>query len=75
MDTIGKQIAARRKLLKLTQSTFAEKMEISIDSIKSYESDRMNPSIDVLKKMSAVFNCDLVIKFEQIKKIISKKQK
>lgn len=75
MDTIGKQIAAKRKLFKLTQSAFAEKMDISIDSIKSYESDRMNPSIDILKKMSVVFNCDLVIKFEEIKKNITKKQK
>ncbi|MDR6776251.1 MULTISPECIES: helix-turn-helix domain-containing protein [Paenibacillus] len=52
---IGEKVKEQRKLMGLTQPQLAEKIEMSIDSIKKLETNRMNPSIDTLNKLIKFF--------------------
>lgn len=61
---IGKQIAAKRKLAGLTQPQLAERLELGLDAIKSYETGRRLPSIEVLKKIAEVLECTLTISLD-----------
>ena len=55
--TIGNRIKEQRKILKLTQPQLAEKINMSIDSIKKMETDKMTPSVETLSKLADLFGC------------------
>lgn len=64
VEPIGKQIAIKRKIAGLTQPQFAQKLGLGIDIIKSYETGRRIPSIEVLKKIAEVLECTLNISLD-----------
>jgi len=51
MMTIGKNIKARRKMLKITQRTLAELAGVSINTLTKIERGEANPSFEVLEKI------------------------
>lgn len=57
--TTGSRIKYYRKKLNLTQSELAEKIDVGPTAISNYESDYSLPRIDVLSKMSKLFNVDI----------------
>lgn len=55
--TLGTRIKEQRKLLGLTQPQLAEKINMSINSIKQLETDRVRPSLETLEKLCDLFGC------------------
>lgn len=53
--TIGGRIAARRKLLNLSQEALAEKLDISRQAVSKWESDAAIPEIDKLIALSKLY--------------------
>ena len=51
MDTIGKQIKRRRKLLGVTQKQLADLSGIGINTLTKIERGEGNPTLDVLNKV------------------------
>ena len=51
----GKRFRYYRKLAKLTQKDAAEKLGINDYQLGNYETNRSQPSLEVLKKMSKVY--------------------
>lgn len=54
--TMGQRIAARRKLLNLSQEALAERLDISRQAISKRESDAAIPEIDKLIALSKLYN-------------------
>lgn len=54
--TFGKRMSCLRNKIDLTQLELANKVEMSIYTIKSLETDRVNPSIDTFIKLADLFN-------------------
>lgn len=54
--TMGQRIAARRKLLNLSQEALAERLDISRQAISKWESDAAIPEIDKLIALSKLYN-------------------
>ena len=54
--TLGQRIAARRKVLGLSQEAFGEKMGISRQAISKWEADATTPEIEKLIIMSKLFD-------------------
>lgn len=50
--TIGERIKAARKAVKMTQAQLAESSNISLSSIRRYESGTSNPTLDILIRMA-----------------------
>ncbi len=53
---IGNNLKLIRKSLKLTQSEFANKIEVSRSCVQHWETNYTEPSIQNLRKMKEVFN-------------------
>lgn len=53
MNTLGKQIKARRKLLKITQSQLADLSGVGINTLTKIERGEGNPTLD---KVNAVLD-------------------
>ena len=56
---LSEKIKQIRKVNKLTQEQFAEKMLVSRTAVSKWESGTCYPSIDSLKYMSKIFNVSL----------------
>ena len=56
---VGAKIKEIRKINKLTQKEFAKKIGVSEISIRKYESEERNPSLEVLAKISTELDIDL----------------
>lgn len=54
--TLGQRIAARRKLLNLSQETLAEQLEVSRQAVSKWESDGAIPEIDKLITLGKIFD-------------------
>ena len=54
--TMGQRIAARRKLLNLSQEALAERLDISRQAVSKWESDAAIPEIDKLIALSKLYN-------------------
>lgn len=54
--TLGQRIAARRKVLGLSQEAFGEKMGVSRQAISKWEADATTPEIEKLIIMSKLFD-------------------
>lgn len=47
----GKRVKALRKSLGLTQSELAQRLKVSIDTLRSYEHDARRPSLGVQRRL------------------------
>ena len=57
--SLGTNIQYLRKLNKLTQEQFAEKMGITRQTVSRWESDEVTPELNKLVEMCAMFSCKL----------------
>ncbi len=57
--SLGTNIQYLRKLNKLTQEQFAEKMSITRQTVSRWESDEVTPELSKLVEICAVFSCKL----------------
>jgi putative transcriptional regulator len=51
IQTIGKQIQERRRLLKITQGDLSEISGVSLRTIKSLEKGEVNPTVEILTRV------------------------
>ena len=54
---LGERITKLRKKLKLTQEELAEKIYVTDKTISSWESNRTEPSLETIIKLSEILNC------------------
>ena len=59
MLKIGQKIKAARKIKRITQDELANIIGVSDKSISAYESDRANPPLNVVEKISKATNQSL----------------
>ncbi len=59
MLKIGQKIKAARKIKRITQDELARVIGVSDKSISAYESDRANPPLNVVEKISKATNQSL----------------
>lgn len=57
--SIGSNIQYLRYLNQMTQEQFAEKMNVSIQTVSSWESDEVTPELSKLVDMSSLFSCKI----------------
>ncbi|MFS0837272.1 helix-turn-helix domain-containing protein [Paenibacillus sp. 1P03SA] len=57
--SIGSRIKEQRIKLRLNQTDFAKKIDISLDYLRSLETNRRTPSIDLLIKLSEECDCSV----------------
>lgn len=57
--SFGTNLKKIRQDNNLTQEELAKKINTSRSNIANYENDKNMPSIDVLEKLSKVFNCSI----------------
>ena len=69
-EKIGKFILEQRKKLNLTQSELSEKLLVTSQAISKWENGRGIPDIEMLNKLSEIFNVDIkdIINGEEQKK-------
>ncbi|MDO4865993.1 MAG: helix-turn-helix transcriptional regulator [Clostridia bacterium] len=60
MQTFGKRLAAARNAKGLTQEELARALDVARNTISSWERDRTLPDVEMLRRISAVLNCDLM---------------
>lgn len=53
--TLGRAVAAMRRLSRLTQPEFANHRGISVQSLRQIETDTGNPTVETLNKIGAFF--------------------
>ena len=53
--SLGNRIREQRKKLGLTQPQLSERIDMSLNSIKQLETDRVKPSIETLEKLTKLF--------------------
>ena len=56
---IGGRIRSRRTAAHMTQEQLAEKLGVSVGYVGQMERDLTKPSLEMLSKLSAVFNCEV----------------
>ncbi len=59
LRSFGEKLKIIRKQHGLTQEVFAEKMCVSLDTVKNWEQSYNYPSIDMLIKIAEYFQCDI----------------
>lgn len=59
METLGKNIANRRKMLHLTQEELAEKLGVSAQAVSKWENDISIPDISLLINLADLFETSL----------------
>ena len=57
--TLGQRIAARRKILGMSQETLAERLEVSRQAVSKWESDGAIPEIDKLIALCRIFDVSI----------------
>ena len=57
--SLGTNIQYLRKLNRLTQEQFAEKMNISRQTVSRWEADEVTPELDKLVELCSMFSCKL----------------
>lgn len=55
--TLGKRIAELRKESRLSQQELADKLFVTDKTISSWETDRTEPSLEMIVKLSTTFGC------------------
>lgn len=57
--TLGQKISILRTAMNLSQEHLAEKLEVSRQSVSKWESDKSIPEVNIILKLSAIFNITL----------------
>ena len=57
--SLGTNIQYLRKLNKMTQEQFAEKLDITRQTVSRWESDEVTPELNKLVEMCSLFSCKL----------------
>ena len=57
--SLGSNIQYLRKINKLTQEQFAEKMEVTRQTVSRWESDEVTPELSKLIEICSTFSCKL----------------
>jgi y4mF family transcriptional regulator len=65
MNTLGKQIKKRRKLLGVTQKQLADLSGIGINTLTKIERDEGNPTLEVLNRVLDTLGLMLTISIKQ----------
>lgn len=60
MPTLGQTIAIVRKEKKLSQIELSQKMHVTQQTVSSWETDKIVPNIEVLKRLSCLLEHDFV---------------
>lgn len=63
--SVGKAIATRRRLLRLTQQTLAEALGVEKVTVSRLESGEIAPTVDRLAALSKALNCAITDFFEE----------
>lgn len=58
-ETFGQRLAALRKEKGLTQNDIADKVGITAQAVSKWENDQASPDIDILIKLSEIFDISL----------------
>jgi transcriptional regulator with XRE-family HTH domain len=64
---LGKQIKARRSILRITQPDLSEMAEISINTLYKIERGQANPTIKVLNKIADILGMEIKLEVKQPK--------
>ncbi|MEM7654631.1 MAG: helix-turn-helix transcriptional regulator [Bacteroidota bacterium] len=59
-------IKQRRESLSVTQETLAELSEVSLRTIKQFESGKGNPTLHTLEKILAVLGLEICLQLKQL---------
>ncbi len=63
--SIGKQIAAHRKQLNITQDMLAQQLDVTNQAVSKWESDLCCPDIMLLPRLADIFGCSIDALFER----------
>lgn len=66
------KLKERRESLKVTQETLSELSEVSLRTIKQFESGKGNPTLKTLEKVLDVLGLELCLKLKQLHPINEK---
>ena len=64
---LGKQIKARRNVLRITQPDLSEMADISINTLYKIERGQSNPTIKVLNKIADILGMEIKFEIKQPK--------
>ena len=68
---LGKRISKLRTLKKLSQEDLAKKLFVSNKTISSWETNRTEPGLEDIVRLSEIFDCSVVyLIYGDIKKMI-----
>jgi len=67
VSQLGKQIKARRDILRLTQPDLSEMAEISVNTLGKIEKGQANPTIKVINKLADILGMELKLEVKQPK--------
>lgn len=67
ISELGKQIKARRNVLRITQADLSEMAEISINTLYKIERGQANPTIKVLNKIAVILGMEIKLEVKRPK--------
>lgn len=65
-EELIKIIKERRKTLKITQEDLAELAEVSLRTLKQFESGKGNPTLKTLEKLAEVLGLEIRLEIKKI---------
>jgi len=65
-EDLIKIVKERRKTLRLTQEDLAELSEVSLRTLKQFESGKGNPTLETLEKLAEVLGLEVRLEIKQI---------
>ena len=57
--TLGQKISVLRTAMNISQEQLAEKLDVSRQSVSKWESDKSIPEVNIILKLSSIFNITL----------------
>lgn len=66
--TIGNNIKARRKTLKVTQPQLAELAGVSVNTLYKIERGQANPTMETLDKIADILGMELILQVKNLTK-------
>lgn len=67
VSELGKQIKARRDILRITQPDLSEMAGVSINTLYKIERGQANPTIKVINKLADILGMELKLEVKQLK--------
>jgi transcriptional regulator with XRE-family HTH domain len=72
-DVLPSDLKQLREEKGLSQAQLAKELDLSVTSIKKYESGEVAPSIEVLTKMSELYDVDFLISYKAKHPLLKRK--